>query len=67
MILSATSRDWVNLDLVGVKDRRLHFAVVYKTDGREKRRWPNGMISVNGSVPSKERLPKRWGFAVSTG
>lgn len=49
-ILSATTRDWVNLDLAGAKDGRLVFVVEYLTDDHVARSWGNELISVNGSV-----------------
>ncbi len=51
MILSATTRDWVNLnlDMLGVKDGKLLFEVEYMTDD-PGRWWPNGLISINGGL-----------------
>jgi hypothetical protein len=48
-ILTATTRAWVKLDLVGVKDEVLVFVVEYLTDDHVVRSWPNSAISVNGS------------------
>jgi hypothetical protein len=55
LILAATTRDWVNLDLFGVKDGVLVFVVEYLTDDRVKRTWPSEAISINGGcVPNPE-------------
>lgn len=53
-ILTATTRDWVNLDVVGVKDGVLVFVVEYLTDDRVVRSWPNSAISVNGGKYAQE-------------
>ena len=52
LILAATTRDWVNLDLFGAKDGVLVFVVEYLTDDHVKRTWPSEAISVNGSCIS---------------
>lgn len=49
-ILEATTRSWVNLDLPGVRDRRLILIIEYVTDDQVKRTWPTDMISINGCV-----------------
>jgi len=49
LILAATTRDWVNLVLLGVKDGVLLFVVEYLTDDRVKRSWPSEAISINGA------------------
>jgi hypothetical protein len=64
-ILTATTRDWVNLDLFGVKDSVLVFVVEYLTDDHVKRTWPSEEISINGgcvSDPEEDELFRgaRW-------
>jgi hypothetical protein len=56
-ILSATTRDWVNLNLAGVKDGKLLFVVEYLTDDHVHRAWPNDAISINGGAGGFERDP----------
>ncbi|MFI5091200.1 MAG: hypothetical protein ACHP7P_14205 [Terriglobales bacterium] len=57
-ILTATTRDWVHLDLAGVKEGRLLFVVEYRTDDqRRERTWSNEMLSINGSVGGYARDP----------
>ncbi len=56
-ILSVTTRDWVNLDLAGVRDRKLLFVVEYLTDDHIRRTWPNELLSINGGVGGYEKDP----------
>ena len=49
-ILDATTRDWVNLDLVGLRDRTLILFVEYLTDDHVTRTWATDKISINGSA-----------------